>query len=97
MWVAHLALGLAALYAAIITAMYFAQTWLLFLAALAGTRQVQLPASTQRVEVRTPDGQTLVGMRISSVDGKAQGAAPLLGFGGNAMSADIMALTLHRT
>jgi pimeloyl-ACP methyl ester carboxylesterase len=96
MWVVHLALGLAALYAAIITAMYFAQTWLLFPAALAGTRQVQLPASTQRVEVRTPDGQTLVGMRIPSIDGKAEGAAPLLGFGGNAMSADIMALTLHR-
>src|SRR5271157_5014068 len=28
MWVVHFALGLTALYAAVITAMYFAQTWL---------------------------------------------------------------------
>jgi hypothetical protein len=30
MWVIHLALSLAALYAAIIAGMYFAQTWFLF-------------------------------------------------------------------
>ncbi len=30
MWVVHLTLGLAALYAAIIAGIYFAQTWLLF-------------------------------------------------------------------
>jgi pimeloyl-ACP methyl ester carboxylesterase len=95
MWVVHLALGLAALYAAIITAMYFAQTWLLFPAALAGAGQVELPAPTQRLEVKTPDGETLVGIRIPSMDSAADGAATLLGFGGNAMSADRMALTLH--
>ena len=95
MWVVHLALGLAALYAAIITAMYFAQTWLLFPAVLAGAGQVELPAPPQRLEVKTPDGETLVGVRIPSVDSKTEGAATLLGFGGNAMSADNMALTLH--
>lgn len=95
MWVVHLALGLAALYAAVITAMYFAQTWLLFPAALAGADQVELPAPTQRLEVKTSDGETLVGIRIPSVDSPAAGAATLLGFGGNAMSADRMALTLH--
>jgi uncharacterized protein len=95
MWVVHLALGLAALYAAIITAMYFAQTWLLFPAALAGAGQVELPAPTQRLEVKTPDGETLVGIRIPSVDSAAERAATLLGFGGNATSADSVALTLH--
>jgi pimeloyl-ACP methyl ester carboxylesterase len=95
MWVVHLALGLAALYAAIITAMYFAQTWLLFPSALVGAGQVELPAPTQRLEVKTPDGETLVGVRIPSEDTAAEGAATLLGFGGNAMSADRMALTLH--
>ena len=95
MWVVHLALGFAALYATIITAMYFAQTWLLFPTALAGAGQVELPALTQRLEVKTPDGESLVGIRIPSVDSAAEGAATLLGFGGNAMSADRMALTLH--
>jgi uncharacterized protein len=95
MWVVHLALGLAALHTAIIMAMYFAQTWLLFPAALAGAGQVELPAPTQHLEIKTPDGETLIRTRIPSVDSAAEGAATLLGFGGNAMSADRMALTLR--
>ena len=95
MWVVHLALGFAALYAAIITAMYFAQTWLLFPTALAGVGQVQLPASSRLLRIETPDGETLVGVRIPSADSKGEAAATLLGFAGNAMCADSMALTLH--
>jgi uncharacterized protein len=95
MWVVHLALGFAAFYAAIITAMYFAQTWLLFPTALAGAGRVQLPASSHLLKVATPDGETLVGVRIPSADSKGEAAATLLGFGGNAMGADSMALTLH--
>ena len=68
MWVLHLALGLAALYAAFITAMYFAQTLLLFPTALAGVGQAQLPASSHLLKVTTPDGETLVGVRIPSAD-----------------------------
>ena len=49
MWVVHIAVGLAAFYVAIITAMYFAQTWLLFPTALAGATRASLPASTQRL------------------------------------------------
>jgi hypothetical protein len=52
MWVVHLMLTLAALYAVIIAGMYFAQTWLLFPTMLARGSRVQLPASTQRLEVR---------------------------------------------
>jgi pimeloyl-ACP methyl ester carboxylesterase len=95
MWVVHLALGFAAFYAAIITAMYFAQTWLLFPTALAGVGRVQLPASSHLLKVETPDDETLVGVRIPSADSKGEAAATLLGFGGNAMCADSMALTLH--
>ena len=95
MWVVHLALGFAALYAAIIAAMYFAQTWLIFPTALAGVGQVQLPASSHLLEIKTPDGETLVGVRIPSADSKGEAAATLLGFAGKAMSADSMALTLH--
>jgi hypothetical protein len=43
MWVTKLVLGLAALYAAIVAVMYFAQTWLIFPTALAGLAQVSFP------------------------------------------------------
>ena len=95
MWVVNLVLILAVLYAIIITGMYFAQTWLLFPAALARATGIQLPASTQRLEVRTPDGERLVGVRIPSEGAMAEGAPTLLGFGGNAWNAKATALTLH--
>jgi uncharacterized protein len=95
-WIANLALGLIALYAAVVTAMYFAQTWLLFPTALARIARVQLPSSTQHLEVRTPDGESLKGIRIPSLKEAAQNAPTLLGFGGNAWNAKVTALTLHR-
>ena len=96
LWVVHLALGLAALYAAIIAGFYFAQTWLLFPTTLAGAARVQLPASTQPLKVRTADGENLAGVRIPCQGGRAEGAPTLLGFGGNAWNAEAMALTLQR-
>ena len=95
MWVVHLMLTLAALYAVIIAGMYFAQTWLLFPTMVAGAARVQLPASTQRLEVRTPDGERLTGVQIPSQGATADGAPTLLGFGGNAWNAEATALTLH--
>ena len=96
MWVAHLALGLAALYATVVAAMFLAQTWLLFPTALAGAARVQLPASAQRLEASTPDGEVLVGVRIPAAKGERDERAPtLLGFGGNAWNADAVALYLH--
>ena len=95
MWVIHLMLTLAALYAVITAGMYFAQTWLLFPTMFAGAARVQLPASTQRLEVRTPDGERLAGVRIPSQGATADGAPMLLGFGGNAWNAEATALTLH--
>jgi pimeloyl-ACP methyl ester carboxylesterase len=92
MWLVHLALGLTALYAAIVTAMYVGQTWLLFPTALARIARVQTAASTQRLEVQTSDGENLIGMRIR---GTASGRPTLLGFGGNAWNAKVTALTLH--
>ena len=95
-WLAHLALGLAALYAAAVVGMYLAQTWLLFPTALAGAARVQLPASALRLETSTPDGEILVGVRIPAAAGERDGRAPtLLGFGGNAWNADAVALYLH--
>jgi hypothetical protein len=56
---------------------------------------IQLPASTQRLKVRTADGESLAGVRIPSQGGSAEGAPTLLGFGGNAWNAEAMALTLQ--
>ena len=95
MWVIHLMLTLAALYAVIITGIYFAQTWILFPTMVAGAARVRLPASAQRLEVRTPDGERLAGVRIASEEATAEGAPALLGFGGNAWNAEATALTLH--
>jgi uncharacterized protein len=95
-WLAQLALTLAALYAAVVAGMYLAQTWLLFPTALVGAARVPLPESAQRLEVRTPDGEVLVGVRIPATTGEAPDRAPgLLGFGGNAWNAEAMALHLH--
>jgi uncharacterized protein len=95
-WFAHLAMGLAALYAAVVAAMFLAQTWLLFPTALAGAARVRLPASALRLEASTPDGEVLVGVRIPAAAGEEAERAPtLLGFGGNAWNADAVALYLH--
>ena len=96
MSVLYFALGLIAVYAAIITAMYVGQTWLLFPTALARMTRVQLPSSTQHLEVRTPDGESLKGIRTPSMEEAAQNAPTLLGFGGNAWNAETTALTLHK-
>ena len=95
MWIVHVAVGLAALYAVIVAGMYFAQTWLLFPTMLARATRVQLPASTQRLEVKTPDREILAGVRIQSSGKWADGAPTLVGFGGNAWNAGTMALILH--
>ena len=87
--------ALAALYAVIITGIYFAQTWLLFPTMVASAARVQIPASTRDLEVRTADGEKLAGVRILSVTKENDGAPTLLGFGGNAWNAGAMALTLH--
>jgi hypothetical protein len=76
--------------------MYFAQTWLLFPAFFARATRVHLPESTQRLKVRMPDGESLVGLRIPGRGVKTDGAPSLLGFGGNAWNARTMVLILHR-
>ena len=89
----HLALTLAAFYVAIITAMYFAQTWLLFPTTLAGLSRLQLPATAERVEISTPDRASLIGVRIPSTGDP--GGPTLIGFGGNAWNAEAVALSQH--
>jgi uncharacterized protein len=95
MWLVHLALGLTAVYLALVSGVYLAQTWLLFPTQLAEAGRVQLPASARRLQVGTPDGERLVGVRIPAAGGRAGPGPLLLGFGGNAWNADAVALYLH--
>src|SRR5919202_583429 len=95
MWIVHLALTLAVLYAAVLTGMYLAQTWLLFPTTLAGLARVQLPTSAQRLEIGAPDGEVLAGVRIPAEGERDEHTPTLLGFGGNAWNAEAMALDLH--
>ncbi len=92
----HLALGLAAIYVTLVSGMYLAQTWLLFPTRLAEAARARLPPSAQRLQVATPDGERLVGVRIPAASGGAAPGPPLLGFGGNAWNADDVAAYLHR-
>ena len=94
MWFIYLALVAAALYAAVVAGMYFAQTWLLFPTTfMAG--QVTLPTSAQRLELKAPSGDLLVGVHIPASNDIGQPRPLLLGFGGNAWDADAMAVYLH--
>ena len=97
MWVIHLALSLAVLYAAIIAGMYFAQTWLLFPAFFSpGRRGFTLPNRRSVLKSGRPTGESLVGLQNAGMGVKTDGAPSLLGFGGNAWNARTMVLILHR-
>jgi hypothetical protein len=95
MWFAYVVLGLAAIYIAILSAMYLAQTWLLFPTQLARAGRPRLPLSAKRLEITARGGDRLTGVRMSPANGIAEGAPLLLGFGGNAWNAENVALYLH--
>ena len=63
MWLVHLALVAMALYVAVISGMYFAQTWLLFPTTLVQAGHVRLPTSAQRLEWER------IGPRIAKFNG----------------------------
>jgi len=92
MWLLYLVLGAVVLYAGLVAAVALVQTKLLFPVQLTAGNRPSLPSSALRLEVKTVDGQRLAGIRL----GPASGSGPLvLGFGGNAWNAEIMALYLH--
>jgi hypothetical protein len=95
MWFVYLALTVLVLYAGLVAAVALGQTALLFPARLAGGRPGILPDSAARLEVRTPDGETLAGARLPAQHPEGGAGPILLGFGGNAWNAEIMARYLH--
>jgi pimeloyl-ACP methyl ester carboxylesterase len=95
MWILYLVLGGILLYVALVSFASLAQTKLLFPAQIASANRPNLPASAKRLEMRTPDGGHLIGVRLGPQDGSSNRKPLLLGFGGNAWNADAMALYLH--
>lgn len=94
MWMLYLAIGIGLLYAGLTWALAAAQTKLLFPVDVASASRTSLPQGAERIEVETPSGPRLVGTRFGPSSSDA--ARPLLlGFGGNAWNADVMALYLR--
>ncbi|KAB0265709.1 alpha/beta hydrolase [Microvirga brassicacearum] len=95
MWIAYLTLGAGLLYIGLVTATSIAQTKLLFPTQIAAANRPNLPPSAERLEVRTPDGEHLIGVRLQAQSGLRDTEPLLLGFAGNAWNAETMALYLH--
>lgn len=92
-----IALGLAAVYAAIALLLFFSQTRLIFPRGMVMPPAGPLPPGAERLWLDTPDGDRLAGLRIPAVGNPADDPPPLtiLGFGGNAWHADALAIYLH--
>ncbi len=95
-WIIGPVLAIGALYLAIVAVMYFAQTRLIFPSWLTQLGRPELPSSAARLEVTTPEGVRLSGVRLPALGTPVRDRSILLGFPGNAWSAEAMALTLHR-
>ncbi|WP_150117435.1 alpha/beta hydrolase [Microvirga vignae] len=92
MWLLYLLLGIALLYASLVSVAALSQTKLLFPTQMAAANKPALPRSAERLELTTPDGERLIGVRLGT---PSDVKALLLGFGGNAWNAEAMALYLH--
>jgi uncharacterized protein len=90
-----LAAGLAALYLIVIVLIALAQDWLLFPRWAMGDATIALPASAERLRLEVAGGEQLVGVRLPAEQRPPEGAALILGFGGNAWDADALAAYLR--
>ncbi len=91
MWALKLLLVPILLYVAIVAAVYFAQTSIIFPAKAVGGAG-PLPPAAVRLELATRDGHRLHGVHIA---GRSPGARPvILGFSGNAWNAEDAAIFL---
>ncbi|SCZ07750.1 alpha/beta hydrolase [Microvirga guangxiensis] len=92
MWFLYLFLGAALLYAGLVSFAALSQTKMLFPAQIAAANRPLLPGSAERLELTTPDGGRLAGVRLGA---PSETKPLLLGFGGNAWNAEAVALYLH--
>jgi uncharacterized protein len=78
-------------YAAIVGVLYFAQTSMIFPGAGFPVDPIERPIPPERIEVQTSDGERLHGMILRNGEERS---SLLLGFGGNAQNAELMAQDL---
>jgi uncharacterized protein len=78
-------------YAAIVGVLYFAQTSLIFPGAGFPVDPIESPIAPERIEVETADGERLHGMLLRAGEDRPN---LLIGFGGNAQNAELMAQDL---
>lgn len=90
-----LVVGLAAFYLIVIGVMAVAQDWLLFPRWAVSSGAADLPASARRLTLKTASAETLAGIHVPADTRPREEAALILGFGGNAWSADALASYLH--
>jgi pimeloyl-ACP methyl ester carboxylesterase len=96
MLVVKIMVALAAVYAVVVALAYFAQTAMLFPAGMAGGGPTALPPGGKQLAIPTTDGEELVALHLPASDGAGRARPLVLGFGGNAWNAEVMALLLHR-
>lgn len=94
MWLVKAAVVLVVAYIAIVSVMYAAQTWLIFPTYLVLEAGSPLPPGAERLEIATPDGNRLHGVRIPPTQPTGEKRV-VLGFGGNAWHGDGVANYLH--
>jgi hypothetical protein len=92
MWM-KLLLLLVLCYGAVVAAVFFAQTRMLFPVGMVSPAG-SLPASAERLELLTPSGHRLHGMHIPAAMPRRDRLV-ILGFGGNAWNAEAAAVYLH--
>lgn len=92
---AKLAAALAAVYIVVVLLMALAQDWLLFPRWAMAPSPVTLPTSAKRLSITLASGDELAGLLLPAEERPPEGAALVLGFGGNAWDADLLAAHLH--
>jgi uncharacterized protein len=81
----NLILGGVALYGLYVGALYFLQDRLVFRRDMATMPNYPLPEDTERLELRTPDGETIVGNLVRA---RRASRGLVIGFSGNAWNSD---------
>lgn len=95
MWFLKFIFTLSVVYGIIVAVAYVAQTWLIFPASLVG-RGSELPPGADYIRLSAQNGDGVVLVHIPAREPSKASNPTLLGFGGNAWSADALAIMLHR-
>jgi pimeloyl-ACP methyl ester carboxylesterase len=90
-----LAVALAAVYVFVVLLMALAQDRLLFPRWAMAPGPATLPAFAERLSIKLAFGDELAGLLLRAEERPPDGAALILGFGGNAWDADLLASHLH--